>query len=99
MDLSNFCCEKCPLKFDKKIILDTHLHVVHQEKIEIKEESITVTNKSNIGEEGSCHVESVLMYYVKGHFFSDRSALTNRPDAITQLIFLRIFSSFFGFFA
>ena len=36
----------------------------------------------------------------KGHFFSDDSALTNRPDAKTQLllIFLRISSCFFGIF-
>ena len=40
--------------------------------------------------------------YFKGHFFSDHSTLTNRPDAKMQLslIFLRISSScFFGFFA
>ena len=37
----------------------------------------------------------------KGHFFSDHSTLTNRPDAKTQLslIFLRFSSCFFGFFA
>ena len=36
---------------------------------------------------------------VKGHFFSDHSALTNRPDAKTQLslIFFRISSYFFLF--
>ena len=38
---------------------------------------------------------------IKGHFFSDHSTLTNRPDAKTQLslIFLRIFPAFLDFFA
>ena len=37
----------------------------------------------------------------KGHFFSDHSALTNRPDAKTQLslTFFRFSSCFSGFFA
>ena len=36
----------------------------------------------------------------KGHFSSNHSALTNRPDAKTQLslIFLRVSSCFFGCF-
>ena len=45
--------------------------------------------------------DDMLWNEVKGHFYSDYSALTNRPDTKTELslIFLRIFSCFFGFFA
>ena len=32
-------CVKCSLQFDKKIIFDMHLNVVHKEKIDIKEEA------------------------------------------------------------
>ena len=31
-------CKKCSLQFDKKIIFDMHLNIVHKEKINIKEE-------------------------------------------------------------
>ena len=39
--------------------------------------------------------------FAKGHFFSDHSAVTKRPDAKTQLslIFFRVSSCFFGLFA
>ena len=48
MNISKFCCEKCPLKFDKKIILEMHLNVVHKERNEIKVQSTFSENLTDL---------------------------------------------------
>ena len=44
MSLKDWYCEKCSLQFDKKIVFDMHLSIVHKEFNEIKETS-TVLKK------------------------------------------------------
>ena len=53
MNLSTFCCEKCPLKFDKRIILEMYLNVVHKENNYIKEESTPSKNLMDLETENS----------------------------------------------
>ena len=36
--MKNFFCENCSLQFNKKIVFDLHLSLVHGEKIEVKDE-------------------------------------------------------------
>ena len=31
-------CKRCSLQFDKKVIFNTHLSIVHKEQLDIKEE-------------------------------------------------------------
>ena len=39
MSLKDWYCEKCSLQFNKKVVFDMHLSIVHKEIIEIKETS------------------------------------------------------------
>ena len=39
------------MQFDKKIIFDMHLSIVHKESVKIKEESLTCENETNLGSE------------------------------------------------
>ena len=38
-------CKKCSLQFDKKVIFNVHLSIVHKEQIDIKEEPTDSTSK------------------------------------------------------
>ena len=42
-------CSRCSLQFDKRIIFDMHLSIVHKESVEIKEEPSTCKNEPNLG--------------------------------------------------
>ena len=37
MAFTDWYCEKCSLQFDKKMIFDMHLSIVHKEVVDIKE--------------------------------------------------------------
>ena len=51
MSFKDWYCSRCSLQFDKKIIFDMHLSIVHKESVEIKEESLTCKNEPNLGSE------------------------------------------------
>ena len=51
MSLKDWYCSRCSLQFDKKIIYDMHLSIVHKESVEIKEEPLTCENEPNLGSE------------------------------------------------
>ena len=38
-------CVKCLLQFDKKIIFNMHMSIVHKEMVEIKEDPINIVEK------------------------------------------------------
>ena len=44
-------CGRCSLQFDKKIIYDMHLSIIHKESVEIKEETLAFENKPNLSSE------------------------------------------------
>ena len=51
MSLKDWYCSRCSLQFDKKIIYDMHLSIVHKESVKIKEEPLTCENETNLGSE------------------------------------------------
>ena len=60
MSLMDSYCVKCSLQFDKKIIFNMHMSIVHKEMVEIKEEPIdTVENEPEeniINQSFSCEI-------------------------------------------
>jgi uncharacterized Zn-finger protein len=54
MALMDLYCKKCSLQFDKKIIFDMHLNIVHKEKINIKEEPDETRKKAPVSCEICC---------------------------------------------
>ena len=46
MSFKDWYCSRCSLQFDKKIIFDMHLSIVHKESVEIKEEPLTCENET-----------------------------------------------------
>ena len=46
MSLMDSYCVKCLLQFDKKIIFNMHMSIVHKEMIEIKEEPTNIEKES-----------------------------------------------------
>ena len=50
-------CTKCSLQFDKKIIFDMHLSIVHKETIDIKKEPTCSTFMENSDETRSTSVQ------------------------------------------
>ena len=51
MSFADWYCSRCSLQFDKKIIFDMHLSIVHKESVEIKEETLAFENKPNLSSE------------------------------------------------
>ena len=51
MSFKDWYCSRCSLQFDKKVIFDMHLSIVHKEIVEIKEESITFKDEPNLDTE------------------------------------------------
>ena len=45
MPLMDSYCVKCSLQFDKKIIFNMHMSIVHKEMVEIKEDPINIIEK------------------------------------------------------
>ena len=45
MSLLDSYCVKCSLQFDKKIIFNMHMSIVHKEMVEIKEDPINIVEK------------------------------------------------------
>ena len=59
MSLIDSYCVKCSLQFDKRIIFDMHMSIVHKEMIEIKEEPIKIEKESEettIAQSLSCEI-------------------------------------------
>ena len=54
MSFKDWYCSRCSLQFDKKIIFDMHLSIVHKEITKIKEEPLTCENETM-----KMHVSSV----------------------------------------
>jgi hypothetical protein len=50
MSVTDWYCSRCALQFDKKVIFDMHLSIVHKEIVEIKE-SITFRDEPNLDTE------------------------------------------------
>ena len=50
MSFKDWYCSRCSLQFDKKVIFDMHLSIVHKEIVEIKE-SITFKDEPNLDTE------------------------------------------------
>ena len=48
MSVKDWYCSMCSLQFDKKVIFDMHLSIVHKEIVEIKEESIIFKDEPNL---------------------------------------------------
>ena len=48
MSVTDWYCSRCSLQFDKKVIFDMHLSIVHKEIVEIKEESITFKDEPHL---------------------------------------------------
>ena len=48
MSLKDWYCEKCSLQFDKKIVFDMHLSIMHKEINEIKETSTIFKKEQEI---------------------------------------------------
>ena len=46
MSLMDSYCVKCSLQFDKRIIFDMHMSIMHKEMIEIKEEPTNIEKES-----------------------------------------------------
>ena len=51
MSFMDWYCSRCSLQFDKRIIFDMHLSIVHKEIVKIKEEPLTCEIEPNLGSE------------------------------------------------
>ena len=56
MSVTDWYCSRCSLQFDKKVIFDMHLSIVHKEIVKIKEESITFEDEPNLATEKLCRL-------------------------------------------
>ena len=54
----NLFCTKCSLQFDKKYVYDLHLSLVHGEKIEVKKETVMISEEKV--QEAKIHEKYVL---------------------------------------
>ena len=48
MSVTDWYCSRCSLQFDKKIVFDMHLSIVHKEIVEIEEESIILKDEPKL---------------------------------------------------
>ena len=68
--MNNLFCENCSLQFDKKIVFDLHLSLVHGEKIGVK-------NKDK--------KESLVEFVECGKILASKKALTRHKSKIHNL--------------
>ena len=43
--MNDLFCNRCALQFGKKYVFDLHLSLVHGEKIEVKKETLTISEE------------------------------------------------------
>ena len=80
MALMDLYCTKCSLQFDKKIIFNMHLNIVHKEKIEIKEEQ----TDSNLKEETETRKKAAAPCEICGKTFFDMSTMKKHIASVHE---------------
>ena len=89
-------CDKCDKIFRDKYNLKKHKLIIHTGLKDMLEKAkSTLDPRTNDGQFLCRYCEK--SFISKGLFFSDHSALTNRPDAKTQLSLIFFFFKDLGF--